>query len=101
MSVFHEIKTNSPSQLLWENKYFFCLLDGFPISPGHSLIIPNREAKSVLELNKDEWAELQNSIKYTIEKLVSINLKDKYQSMLKSANNPKSKEYIKKSNETY
>lgn len=93
MSIFYKLK-ESNGQLLWEGKYFFCLLDGFPVSPGHSLIIPQREIQSVMELDTEEWSSLFESIKKTINILSAEKLINSYRLMQESSNNDKAKKYL-------
>ena len=38
-----------------ENRYSFAIYDGFPISKGHSLVIPKRVVSSVFDLDDDEY----------------------------------------------
>lgn len=39
-------------------KFFYVLRDGFPVTDGHTLIIPNRHVASFFELTADEKSEL-------------------------------------------
>jgi diadenosine tetraphosphate (Ap4A) HIT family hydrolase len=34
------------------------LLDGFPLSSGHTLVVPRRHVVSIFELTGEEWADL-------------------------------------------
>lgn len=38
------------------------LWDGFPVSPGHSLIVPRRHVADWFEANEEERAELWNAV---------------------------------------
>ena len=38
-----------------ENRSSFAIYDGFPISKGHSLVIPKRVVSSVFDLDDDEY----------------------------------------------
>ena len=42
------------------NNYGVVIRDGFPISPGHTLIIPKRHISSFFELETDERQDLLN-----------------------------------------
>lgn len=37
-----------------ENSLAYCIKDGFPVTEGHTLIIPKRHAKDFFELTKEE-----------------------------------------------
>jgi len=46
------------SQVLMSNEHAVALLDGFPVTPGHSLIVPKRHICSFFEATKEEQAAL-------------------------------------------
>lgn len=52
--------TQSPfldrSRWLAENRYAFALLDMYPVSPGHTLIVPKRAVRTVFDLQDRETA---------------------------------------------
>jgi diadenosine tetraphosphate (Ap4A) HIT family hydrolase len=63
---------------IFENQFFFSVLDALPISPGHALIIPKRHILSILDLNEKEWAGLKEAIAETIQNVESLNLEKEY-----------------------
>lgn len=69
---------------VWENKLFYAIFDSFPVSPGHTLIIPKRHVTEIRELNKDEWKSLNLSIKAAIRFIEKSNFRKIYQEMLKN-----------------
>ena len=71
MSVFKQI---SDDKILLKTDYFFVIADGFPVSPGHMLIISNEIRKDFWSLTPKEKIELTT----TIEK-VKILIERKYQ----------------------
>lgn len=42
------------SRIILANHQAVAVADGFPISPGHTLIIPRRHVESIFELNAEE-----------------------------------------------
>lgn len=42
------------SRIIFENELAFAIYDGFPVSPGHSLIIPKRHVASFFETTREE-----------------------------------------------
>lgn len=46
------------SRFVCSSEYGFVIRDAFPISPGHTLIIPRRHVSSLFELTPQERAEL-------------------------------------------
>lgn len=46
------------SRIIEENEHAVLILDGFPVSPGHSLVIPKRHVGSFFEITDIERAAL-------------------------------------------
>jgi len=73
MSVF----LNLPKErILFKGEYFFIIKDGFPVSPGHMLIISNTLKADYFSLSKPEKLALDDMIdkaKELIEKDYSPN----------------------------
>ena len=46
-----------------ENELCYMLYDKFPVSDGHSLIIPKRHMETVFEMTSGEWAAAGDLIK--------------------------------------
>ena len=46
--------TDAHERVLDSNDFGFVIRDGFPVTDGHSLIIPNRHAQSFFELSDEE-----------------------------------------------
>ena len=54
---------NLPNErILFKSEHFFIIDDGFPVSPGHKLIISNREIKDYFELSEHERKNLDELI---------------------------------------
>lgn len=51
-----------PERLISESDSFNVIRDGFPISPGHTLIIPKRHTNSLFGLTQPEFFELYELI---------------------------------------
>ena len=69
MSVFSKISEN---RKIYEGEYFFMIYDGYPVSPGHILIISNEEKLDFFSLSHDE----KNELSTLIEIAKKIILKD-------------------------
>lgn len=50
--------TLGPERILLENENGIAIRDGFPVSPGHTLIIPKRHAASFFDLAETERTAL-------------------------------------------
>lgn len=53
----------------YESDLWLVVRDGFPISPGHTLIIPKRHVRDFFEINEHEHCTLQSVINITKEQL--------------------------------
>jgi hypothetical protein len=42
-------------RVLLENELALCIADAYPVTPGHSLVIPRRHVADGLELHQPEW----------------------------------------------
>lgn len=51
-----------PNKILFKNEHFFIIKDGFPVSPGHLLIITNTVRNNFFELTKEEHGNLSDVI---------------------------------------
>jgi len=47
-----------PSKIILSNEHALAFLDGFPVTPGHSLIVPRRHIVSFFEATAEEQAAL-------------------------------------------
>jgi len=66
-----------------------------PINPGHSLIIARKHIKSIFEVTDTQWVELKTILNQTKQTIESIDLQDKYLSMLKQLEENISDKFIK------
>jgi len=57
------------SRILLANDLAVAIIDGYPVSPGHSLIIPRRHIASIFEATAAEQAELWEMVVKTRELL--------------------------------
>lgn len=67
---------NSPffnKEKIAENKYAFAIYDSFPVSKGHSLIIPKKVVSSIFDLGDEEYSFL-----FKLTKDVKLILKNKF-----------------------
>lgn len=65
-SVFLDI---SKKQYILETEHFFVIRDGYPVSPGHSLVISKYLRKDYFELSLEELEELPKAIRLTKENI--------------------------------
>ena len=49
--------------ILAETKLSCAVLDGYPVSKGHSLVIPRRHVVSLWEMTADEYADVFNLVR--------------------------------------
>jgi len=51
------------SRIIDSNPFGLVIRDGYPISPGHTLVIPKRHVGSFFELNPEEAADLMSLLR--------------------------------------
>ena len=66
------------ARIVLENEVGFVIYDGFPVSPGHTLVIPKRHIGSVFDLSMAESAGLATLAKKIKEILVETYQPDGY-----------------------
>lgn len=68
--------TLQPERIVEENDHAIWIYDGFPVSPGHSLIIPRRHVGSFFEVSTEEriaMLALLDNAKMTVEEKYQPN----------------------------
>ena len=63
-------KVESEREIIASSPLSVAVFDGFPVSPGHALIIPKRHVSSFFDLSKEERQDLLNladSVKRILE----------------------------------
>ncbi len=63
----------APNRLLMQNELVLAFLDNYPVSTGHSLVIPKRHVASVFELSKEEFAALWQMVSEIRSRLVELH----------------------------
>ena len=82
--------------IIFENNYFYAKFDEFPVTPGHTLIIPKKHTVSLLDLSDIEWQDLLPAIKEIKKIIESSDFKKIYSIFLKNPLNEKSKLFCEK-----
>ena len=61
-----------PSNLVYEDELLKVIMDKFPNSPGHMLIIPKSHVKDALDINDETFSDLNHIIKEMIKKCYDV-----------------------------
>ena len=56
-------------RVVWESESVLAFLDGFPVSEGHTLVVPKKVAACLDELSANEEAELWTAVRRVRERL--------------------------------
>ena len=56
-------------RVLLENELALCIADAYPVTPGHSLVIPRRHGSDGLALHQPEWNAVVELLKQRREQL--------------------------------
>jgi len=62
-------RIRSPLQVIAQNDTFFAVYDEFPVSKGHTLIIPKRHVESFFDITREELEDFFNLLKKVKELL--------------------------------
>lgn len=68
MCLFCEIE-NKKEEFIYENQYFYVIRDHFPVSDGHSLVIPKRHMQTFFELTEEEIPFFHDALRETKENI--------------------------------
>ncbi len=60
---------NAKDDIVWESKHSIAILDRYPVSTGHTLVIPKRHVKSYFDLTQDEIVDLWSMVNNVKEAL--------------------------------
>ena len=77
-TIFTQIYREKLSPIIYENEAFFCFFDAFPVNPGHALIVPKRQVPSIMDLTREEWALLQETLIQVTEVVQRTDLQKLY-----------------------
>ena len=67
-----------PSRIFIHNKHCIVIRDGFPISPGHTLVIPRRHVGSFFDLSAEERQALMALLDSAKQSLDAVYRPDAY-----------------------
>ena len=71
-------KKISEKKFLFENNFWIALEDGFPVSKGHTLVIPKRHVASFFDLREEEFSSLKEMLDRVKERLDATYKPDGY-----------------------
>ena len=60
-----------PASKVYEDDHFLAFLDISQVTPGHTLVIPKKHARNLLEMTPDETADLFNIVSRVTKKVES------------------------------
>ncbi len=80
---------------LFENDYFYSMLDEYPVSPGHVLIVLKTHIASLRELPSAQGAAMMDIAQRTLSNLSVQTLREFYLNKATNSKDEKSKELCK------
>lgn len=95
MSFFTDTYNNRREVVIWENEGFFSIMDNFPVTPGHILLISKREIASIQDLDTSEWQSLKSAVNELPKVIEQLDLVKRYTEMLPNAPTDISTRFIK------
>ena len=82
--------------VVYENDYFFAIFDIFPVTPGHTLIIPVKHIESFFNLSQNEWMYLQRAVSDVVKIIEKTDFEKVYRKILSVSSDEKSTIFCKK-----
>jgi len=73
---------------VFKTTYWVSFFDKYPVSPGHTLIIPRRHVNGIENLNPEEWSELHEILKKVIEYVMNLSSEKKIEIYRRFYENP-------------
>ena len=57
------IKGEVPSEKIYEDDNTFAFLDIKPNNPGHTLVVPKKYSRNILDITEDDWIALMKTVR--------------------------------------
>jgi diadenosine tetraphosphate (Ap4A) HIT family hydrolase len=92
--LFCDKSSQEKHKIILENELFYARLDDFPVTPGHTMIVPKRHVVSLMDLTEQEWAALKPFIKETIAVIESTDMQSLYRQLRTEMSNEKARMYF-------
>jgi len=67
------VQRTVPSQIIYEDDRFMAILDKYPISKGHTLVLPKKHFQRVQELSQKEFCAMYARV-YALNALITSRL---------------------------
>lgn len=67
--IFCDLQTSRARRIIAENSLFFAVPDQYPVSRGHTLVLPKRHLTTLADLDSKEMSALGEILKAVREKL--------------------------------
>ena len=60
-----------PANIVYENEHVLAFLDISPVNKGHTLVIPKKHSKNILDIEEQDYVELQKAVRILADKVKS------------------------------
>ena len=67
------IKGEIPAKIIFETEKTLAFMDAFPLTKGHSLVIPKNHYKKIQDMTKEDNTDLFESVRQVISKVDAIS----------------------------
>ena len=65
-------KGDIPAKIITQTEKSIAFMDAFPLTPGHSLVIPKKHYQKVQEIPKDENSDLFETVRTVLSKVDNL-----------------------------
>ncbi|MEK0327103.1 MAG: HIT domain-containing protein [Nitrosopumilus sp.] len=66
------VKKEIPAKIIFETEKSLAFMDAFPLTKGHSLVVPKTHYEKVQDISKEDNADLFETVRRTISKVDKI-----------------------------
>lgn len=69
-TVFSKIISGEiPAHIVYENDHVIAFLDIAPIHPGHTLVLPKKYARNILDISEESWEHVSRAVRFLAPKI--------------------------------
>lgn len=65
------INKEIPANIVYEDEHTLAFLDIMPNNPGHTLVIPKKPSRNILDIDKDSFAKVMETVRLLAPKIKS------------------------------
>lgn len=73
MTIFHKIvEKKIPANIIYEDEDVIAILDAFPATYGHTLVLPKKPSKTILEMTQEDFKILMEKTQKLAKEITNL-----------------------------